>query len=106
MVHCPATRSVLQRTRNSVSLHSQSGILPIGVTPRAEYTPAMRLQLKRLSPNGLDTALAKAEHYRDLNQPDEAESICRDVLDVAPDHARAIRTLGLALTDRFPDEWT
>lgn len=64
----------------------------------------MTYELKRLPESGLEGALAKAEHYRDLNQPDEAESICRDVLDVDPENQAALRTLGLALTDRFPRE--
>jgi tetratricopeptide (TPR) repeat protein len=57
--------------------------------------------LKRLRQESLDAAIAKAEHYRDLNQPDEAESICRDILDVAPSHQVAWKLLGLATTDRF-----
>jgi tetratricopeptide (TPR) repeat protein len=59
-------------------------------------------ELKRLPPETLDAALAKAEHYRDLNQPEEAESICRDVLDVDHSNQRAWKLLGLALTDRLP----
>ena len=62
-------------------------------------------ELKRLSANNLGPALARAAHYRDLNQPEEAESICRDVLAVEPDHQEALKTLGLALTDRFPRHW-
>jgi tetratricopeptide (TPR) repeat protein len=61
----------------------------------------MAFDLKRLPLASLDAAIAKAEHYRDLNQPEEAESICRDVLDVEPAHAKAWKLLGLALTDRF-----
>ncbi len=64
----------------------------------------MRYELKRLPETALQSAIARAEHYRDLNQPDEAESICRDVLDVLPTEQRALRTLGLALTDRFPKD--
>jgi len=62
----------------------------------------MGYALRKLSPTSLDAALAKAEHYRDLNQPEEAESICRDVLDVDDGSQRAWKLLGLALTDRFP----
>ena len=62
----------------------------------------MGLSMKRLPRASVEAALAKAEHYRDLNQPEEAESICRDVLDVEPSHPLALRLLGLALTDRFP----
>ncbi len=61
----------------------------------------MAFSLKRLSPAHLDAALARAEHYRNLNQPDEAESICRDVLDVDEGNQAAWRVLGLAITDRF-----
>jgi tetratricopeptide (TPR) repeat protein len=59
------------------------------------------LELKRLPRSSLDAAIAKAAHYRDLNQPDEAESICRDILDVDGSHQAAWKILGLALTDRF-----
>ncbi len=65
----------------------------------------MSYELKRLADKNLGTAIALAKHYRDLNQPDEAESICRDVLEVAPDNVDALRTLGLALTDRFASQW-
>ena len=62
----------------------------------------MALSMKRLPRASLDAALAKAEHYRDLNQPEEAESICRDVLDVDVGNQRAWKLLGLSLTDRLP----
>jgi tetratricopeptide (TPR) repeat protein len=61
----------------------------------------MNYRLKRLASASLDGAIAKAAHYRDLNQPEEAESICRDVLDVDPGNVSAWKLLGLALTDRF-----
>jgi tetratricopeptide (TPR) repeat protein len=61
----------------------------------------MALELKRLPRASLDAAIAKAQHYRALNQPEEAESICRDVLDVDDGHQEAWRLMGLALTDRF-----
>jgi tetratricopeptide (TPR) repeat protein len=62
----------------------------------------LELDLKRLHRGSLDIALARAAHYRDLNQPEEAESICRDVLDVDADRQDAWKILGLALTDRLP----
>ena len=65
----------------------------------------MSYELKRLADKNLGTAITLAKHYRDLNQPDEAESICRDVLEVSPDNVDALRTLGLALTDRFASQW-
>jgi len=66
----------------------------------------MQFKLKTISPEGVDAALAKAELYRFLNEPEEAESICEDVLAVQPGHQLALRTLGLALTDQFAGEST
>lgn len=61
----------------------------------------MEYVLKRILPSGVEAALEKADKYRELNQPMEAASICRDVLTVDPDHQLALRILGLALTDQF-----
>ena len=58
-------------------------------------------ELKRLHPDAVSRALAKAERYRFLNEAREAESICRDILVVVPDHVEAKETLILALTDQF-----
>jgi hypothetical protein len=57
--------------------------------------------LKRLHKDAVPAALEKAERYRLLNEPGEAESICLDVLGVDPENQQAIITLLLALTDRF-----
>jgi hypothetical protein len=57
--------------------------------------------LKPLSSSGVSNALEKAERYRLLNEPGEAESICHDILAIEPDHQRAIVTLVLALSDQF-----
>ena len=57
--------------------------------------------LKPLHPDAVPAALAKAERYRLLNEPSEAESICLDVLAVDPDNQPARITLLLALTDQF-----
>jgi tetratricopeptide (TPR) repeat protein len=61
----------------------------------------MELKLKSISPEGVDSALSKVELYRFLNEPEEAESICQDVLAVEPTHQLALRQLGLAITDQF-----
>ena len=58
-------------------------------------------ELKQLSPNAIPSALEKAERYRLLNEPAEAESICLDVLAAEPENQQALITLLLALTDRF-----
>src|ERR1700676_1879965 len=62
---------------------------------------AMEYKLKRISTAGIAEAIAKAELYRSLNEPEEAESICRDILTVEPQRQLALRLLGLALTDQF-----
>lgn len=62
---------------------------------------AMEYKIKRISKAGIDEAIAKAELYRSLNEPEEAESICRDILTIEPQHQLAMRLLGLALTDQF-----
>ena len=41
------------------------------------------------------------ELYRYLNEPEEAESICRDILVTDPQHQLALRLLGLTITDQF-----
>ncbi len=65
----------------------------------------MAFALKRLAEKNLGAAVTLAKHYRDLNQPTEAESICRDVLEVEPANQDALRTLGLALTDQLATRW-
>ena len=61
----------------------------------------MELKLKTISKAGIPEAISKAELYRSLNEPEEAESICRDILAVEPEHQPALRLLGLAITDQF-----
>lgn len=58
-------------------------------------------EMKPLSPNAIDAALAKAERYRLLNEASDAESICLDVLSVQPDNPDALVMLLLSLTDQF-----
>ena len=61
----------------------------------------MQFELKRLSSDAVPRALEKAERYRLLNEPGEAQSICLDALDVDPGNQRALITLLLAITDQF-----
>ena len=61
----------------------------------------MEFELKTISKAGIPEAISKAELYRSLNEPEEAESICRDILAVEPEHQLALRLLGLAITDQF-----
>ena len=60
--------------------------------------------LKPISRDSIETALAKAERYRLLNEPNEAESICRDILEIDPANRQARISLVLALTDAIPQE--
>lgn len=61
----------------------------------------MERQFKTISQRGIAEALEKVKHYRYLNQAEEAESICRDILAVDPENQMALRQLGLAITDQF-----
>jgi tetratricopeptide (TPR) repeat protein len=58
--------------------------------------------LKSIHKDAIPSALDKARWYRALNEPLEAESICRDVLEVDPDNQEALAGLFLSLTDQFP----
>jgi hypothetical protein len=57
--------------------------------------------LKPISHDSVAGALAKAERYRLLNEPGEAESICRDILEIEPGNQQALISLVLALTDQI-----
>lgn len=61
-------------------------------------------ELKKLSPRGVERALDKVERYRLLNEPWEAESICRDVLETDPANQDALVSLVLAMTDQLDQE--
>ncbi|HTQ79406.1 MAG TPA: hypothetical protein VMM92_05380 [Thermoanaerobaculia bacterium] len=60
-------------------------------------------ELKPLSKEAIPAALERAHRYRLLNEPVEAESICRDVLEVDPENQDALVTLLLALSDQFDE---
>ena len=58
-------------------------------------------ELKSLHKEAVPAALEKAKHYRLLNEPGAAESICLDVLETDADNQEAIVLLVLAMSDRF-----
>jgi hypothetical protein len=58
-------------------------------------------ELKRINREAIPRALEKVDRYRLLNDPEQAESICRDILAIEPDHQEAIAKLILTLTDQF-----
>jgi hypothetical protein len=64
---------------------------------------SQRPQLMLISLEAIPGSLAKAERYRLLNQPWQAESICRDVLSIAPTNQAALILLVLCLTDQFEE---
>lgn len=60
------------------------------------------LGMKTLPRGSIAAALAKAERYRLLNEPEVADSICRDILAVEPENEAALVAFVLAITDQFP----
>lgn len=58
-------------------------------------------ELKTLHTEAIPAALERAKHYRLLNEPGAAESICLDILAVDADNQDALITLVLAMSDRF-----
>ena len=57
-----------------------------------------------LSTDSIPDALKKAERYRLLSEPDEAESVCLDILQVDPENQEARVDLILAISDQFRRE--
>jgi tetratricopeptide (TPR) repeat protein len=64
----------------------------------------MERKLKSITPSGIAQALSKAQLYRFLKEPEESESICRDILVTDPENQAALRLLGLSITDQFVGE--
>jgi hypothetical protein len=58
-------------------------------------------ELKPLSQAGIPRAMAKAERYRLLGEPQETDSICRDILRTDPDNQEVLIMLLLSITDQF-----
>src|SRR5436190_22926440 len=62
-------------------------------------------ELKPLSREAVPSALEKAKHYRLLNEPAAAESICLDILAVDPENQEALIDIVLAMADRFGKDY-
>ncbi len=58
-------------------------------------------ELKPISKEAIPRSLEKVERYRLLNEPEQAESICRDILRAEPENQAAAAALLLSLTDQF-----
>ena len=63
-------------------------------------------ELKLLSEKDIPAAIERAKHYRLLNEPSAAQSICLDVLEVEPDNQEALVIIVLAMTDRLTRDYT
>lgn len=61
----------------------------------------MKFELKPLSKESIPRGLERAKHYRLLNEPEQAESICRDILKIDPEHQETLVVQLLALTDEM-----
>ncbi len=61
-------------------------------------------ELKPISTAAVPKAIKKAEQYRLINEPEQAESICLDILAVEPENQQALVMLVLAITDQFTSE--
>lgn len=59
---------------------------------------------KSISRDCVADALRKAERYRLLGEPDEAESVCLDILQADPGNQEAVVDLILAVSDQFGGE--
>jgi hypothetical protein len=57
--------------------------------------------LRPISRAAIPAALKKAERYRLLNDAEQAESICLDILAADPDNQQALVMLILSVTDQF-----
>ena len=60
--------------------------------------------LRAISTAAVPRALERAERYRLLNDPELAESICLDILEIDPENQSALVTLLLAITDQFGED--
>jgi tetratricopeptide (TPR) repeat protein len=61
----------------------------------------MKLTLHDIHVDAIDSALAKARQYRSLLEPEIAESICLDILNIDENNQQALVIYILALTDQL-----
>jgi hypothetical protein len=61
----------------------------------------MELKLHNIHLDAIESALVKARQYRSLLEPEIAESICLDILNVEPENQYALVVYALALTDQL-----
>ena len=63
-------------------------------------------RLKKITKRAVPAALRRAERYRLLNEPSDAESICLDILEVDKANKKAKVVLLLARTDQLDEDLT
>src|SRR5262249_472382 len=68
-----------------------------GVLKMSKVTYETEFTLKVLRTGAIPAALERAERYRLLNEPTQAESICLDILQVDPENQRALVQLLLSI---------
>jgi tetratricopeptide (TPR) repeat protein len=78
-----------------------AGRIKEGVLKMSKVTYETEFKLKVLRTGAIPAALERAERYRLLNEPTQAESICLDILEVDPENQRALIQLLLSITDQF-----
>lgn len=59
------------------------------------------LTIRPIHAAAVPAALGRARQYRLLNEPQQTESICLDILAIEPRHQEALTMLIMALTDQF-----
>ena len=99
----PLKERVVDRFYDPVAIVARKlfGIRKRTKTTQTKGVTMAELVLKTIAKDGIAHALELAERYRLLNDPVQAESICRDVLAVDPSNQIALRSLVLSLTDEF-----
>jgi hypothetical protein len=68
------------------------------VTFYLPYRGGAMFKFKSISKDSIQAAFERAERYRLMNEPMDAESICHDILNVDPNNQQALKTLLLALS--------
>lgn len=65
------------------------------------YRGGAMFKFKPISKESIPAAFERAERYRLMNEPMDAESICHDILNIDPDNQQAFKILLLALSEQF-----
>src|SRR5258708_783061 len=73
-------------------------------TSTGRWSMPSSFAFRLLSKDSIPDAIKRAERYRLLGEPDEAESVCLDILQVDPDNQEARVDLILAISDQFGRE--